>query len=94
MAGIEILIWEFTSAQRAIGEVMCSENESKSEQNRSTILSPSNGSTSSSPTNRTNKPSLIASQKPGAPKLDMKLALYFIRLPFPLMLLCHQISHS
>ena len=34
MAEIEILIWEFKSAQRASGEAKSGENESKTEQKR------------------------------------------------------------
>ncbi len=34
MAEIEILIWEFKSAQRASGDVKCGENQSKTEQKR------------------------------------------------------------
>jgi hypothetical protein len=76
----EILIWEFKSAPKAIGEVMCGENESESEQKRKQQVI--DQLFHLPPTELIN---LL--WRPGHPNSIWRLLHFFIRVPTPFMLL-------
>ncbi len=93
MAGIEVLIWEFKSAQKRICEVMCCENESTSEQKRKQqVMDQLLHLPQTELINLLWKPP----RNKNPQNSIWRLRPFFIRVPFPhaIMLWCHQNFHA